>query len=53
MLALYLSARLLYRRKSMLNTIGAAALALLIVDPAALLGAASSSAFFAYWSLLE
>ena len=39
MLTLYLGARLLHRRKSILNTIGAAALALLIVDPAALLGA--------------
>jgi hypothetical protein len=45
MLALYLSARLLYRRKSMLNTIGAAALALLIVDPAALLGASFQLSF--------
>jgi competence protein ComEC len=45
MLALYLSARLLYRRKSMLNTIGAAALALLIVDPAALQGASFQLSF--------
>ena len=45
MLALYLSARLLYRRKSILNTIGAAALALLIVDPAALLGASFQLSF--------
>ncbi len=45
MLALYLSARLLYRRKSILNTIGAAALALLIVDPSALLGASFQLSF--------
>ena len=45
MLALYLSARLLYRRKSILNTIGAAALALLLVDPAALLGASFQLSF--------
>jgi len=45
MLALYLGARLLYRRKSALNTIGAAALALLIVDPTALLGASSQLSF--------
>jgi competence protein ComEC len=45
MLALYLGARLLYRRKSVLNTIGAAALALMIVDPAALLGASFQLSF--------
>ena len=45
MLALYLAARLLYRRKSILNTIGAAALALLIVDPSALLGASFQLSF--------
>jgi competence protein ComEC len=45
MLALYLGARLLYRRKSILNTIGAAALVLLIVDPAALLGASFQLSF--------
>jgi competence protein ComEC len=45
MLALYLGARLLYRRKSILNTIGAAALALLIVQPAALLGASFQLSF--------
>ncbi len=45
MLALYLAARLLYRRKSILNTIGAAALALLIVDPLALLGASFQLSF--------
>ena len=45
MLALYLGARLLYRRKSILNTIGAAALALLIVDPAAVFGASFQLSF--------
>jgi competence protein ComEC len=45
MLALYLGARLLYRRKSILNTIGAAALALLIVNPTALLGASFQLSF--------
>jgi len=45
MLALYLGARLLYRRRSILNTIGAAALALLVVDPAALLGASFQLSF--------
>src|SRR5580704_8349241 len=45
MLTLYLGARLLYRRKSILNTIGAAALALLIVDPSALLGASFQLSF--------
>ena len=45
MLALYLGVRLLYRRKSVLNTIGAAALVLLLVDPAALLGASFQLSF--------
>ena len=45
MLALYLGARLLYRRKSILNTIGAAALALLVVDPKALMGASFQLSF--------
>jgi competence protein ComEC len=45
MLALYLGARLLYRRKSILNTIGAAGLALLIIDPEALLGASFQLSF--------
>jgi len=45
MLALYLGARLLNRRKSILNTIGAAALVLMIVDPVALLGASFQLSF--------
>jgi competence protein ComEC len=38
MLGLYLGARLLYREKSMLNAIGAAALGLLVVNPQVLFG---------------
>jgi competence protein ComEC len=45
MLALYLGVRLLYRRKSILNTIGAAALVLLLVEPVALLGASFQLSF--------
>ncbi len=45
MLMLYLGARLLYRQRSVLNTIGAAALALLLVDPAALSGASFQLSF--------
>jgi competence protein ComEC len=45
MLALYLGARLLYRQRAALNTIGAAALALLIVEPTALLGASFQLSF--------
>jgi competence protein ComEC len=41
MLVLYLAAKLLYRERSVLNTIGAAAIALLVVDP----GAISSASF--------
>ena len=43
MLALYLGARLLYRRKSVLNAIGVAALALLIIDPTAAAGSQLSA----------
>jgi competence protein ComEC len=45
MMALYLRARLLYRRRSILNTIGAAALALLIIAPETLLGASFQLSF--------
>jgi competence protein ComEC len=45
MLALYLCTRLLYRRKSVLNAIGVAALILLLVDPAALFGASFQLSF--------
>jgi competence protein ComEC len=49
MLALYLGARLLYREKSMLNAIGAAALGLLIVNPRALFGASFQLTFLCVW----
>jgi competence protein ComEC len=45
MLAIYLGARLLYRERSMLNAIGAAALAVMIADPKALLGASFQLTF--------
>jgi competence protein ComEC len=45
MLALYLGARLLYRGKSMLNAIGAAALGLMVVDPKVLFGASFQLTF--------
>ncbi len=45
MLAVYLCARVLYRKKSTLNAIGAAALALLLIDPHALLGASFQLSF--------
>jgi competence protein ComEC len=45
MLALYLCARLLYRRKSVLNAIGVAALVLLLIDPASLFGASFQLSF--------
>ncbi len=45
MLGVYLCTRLLYRRKSVLNAIGVAALALLIIDPTAVLGASFQLSF--------
>ncbi len=45
MLALYLCARALYRRKSVLNTIGTAGLTLLLIDPTALSGASFQLSF--------
>jgi competence protein ComEC len=45
MLALYLFARMLYREKSVLNAIGAAALAFLLIDPHALLDASFQLSF--------
>jgi competence protein ComEC len=47
MLATYLGARLLYRERNMMNAIGAAALAVLIVDPHALFGASFQLTFLA------
>ncbi len=51
MLALYLGARLLYREKSMLNAIGAAALGLLVVNPQVLFGASFQLTFLCVWLL--
>jgi len=45
MLALYLCTKLLYRRKSILNAIGVAALILLLIDPASLFGASFQLSF--------
>ena len=45
MMSLYLLTRLLYRQRSMLNALGAAALGLLIVDPRVLLGASFQMTF--------
>jgi competence protein ComEC len=51
MLALYLGARLLYREKSMLNAIGAAALGLMIVNPRVLFAASFQLTFLCVWLL--
>jgi len=45
MFAVYLATRLLYRDRVMLNALGAAALALLIVEPEALFGASFQMTF--------
>lgn len=45
MLAVYLGARVLYREKPMLNAIGAAALALMVVNPLVLFGASFQLTF--------
>jgi competence protein ComEC len=45
MLTLYLGARFLYRERSMLNALGAAALGVLLFDPRALLGASFQLTF--------
>jgi competence protein ComEC len=49
MLAIYLGARLLYREKSMLNAIGAAALSLMMVNPQVLFGASFQLTFLCVW----
>jgi competence protein ComEC len=49
MLALYLGTRLLYREKSMLNAIGAAALGLMIINPRVLFGASFQLTFLCVW----
>jgi competence protein ComEC len=45
MFAVYLATRLLYRKRAMLNAVGAAALALLIADPQSLFGASFQMTF--------
>ncbi len=45
MMAVYLGARLLYRERSMLNALGAAALALMLLDPRAVLAASFQLTF--------
>jgi competence protein ComEC len=45
MMAMYLCARLLYRERSRLNALGAAALAIMVFDPATLLGASFQMTF--------
>jgi competence protein ComEC len=47
MLAVYLGVRLLYRERSMLNALGAAALCVMVADPEALLGASFQLTFLA------
>jgi len=47
MLAVYLGVRLLYRERSMLNALGAAALALMVADPKLFLGASFQLTFLA------
>jgi competence protein ComEC len=49
MLAIYLGTRLLYREKSMLNAVGAAALGLMVVDPRVLFGASFQLTFLCVW----
>lgn len=49
MLALYLGGRLLYRERSMLNALGAAALGLLLADPHALFSASFQLTFLCVW----
>jgi competence protein ComEC len=45
MLAVYLATRFLYRKRAVLNALGAAALALLVADPNALFGASFQMSF--------
>ena len=47
MLAVYLGVRLLYRERSMLNALGAAALGLMVVDPKVILGPSFQLTFLA------
>src|SRR5207248_646741 len=45
MLAVYLATRLLYRKRAVMNALGAAAIILLLVNPAALFGASFQMSF--------
>jgi competence protein ComEC len=47
MMTVYLGTRLLYRERSMLNALGAAALSVMVADPKALLGASFQLTFLA------
>jgi len=49
MFAIYLGARLLFRERSMLNAIGAAALGIMVFDPEALFGASFQLTFLCVW----
>lgn len=49
MLTVYLGARLLYRERSMVNAIGAAALGIMVFDPRTLFGASFQLTFLSAW----
>ena len=49
MVAVYMGARLLYREKSMLNAVGAAALALVVTNPHTIFGASFQLTFLCVW----
>ncbi|MGC2195465.1 MAG: ComEC/Rec2 family competence protein [Terriglobales bacterium] len=51
MLTVYLGARLLYRMRSVLNAVGAAALAVMVADPKSLLGPSFQLTFLSVWIL--
>ena len=51
MLTVYLGVRLVYRGRSMLNAVGAAALVVMAEDPKSLLGASFQLTFFSVWIL--
>jgi competence protein ComEC len=51
MLTVYLGVRLLYRGRSVLNALGAAALGVMVVDPKSFLGASFQLTFLSVWVL--
>ncbi len=51
MLSVYLAVRLLYRGRSVMNALGAAALAVMMADPKSLLGASFQLTFLSVWIL--